>query len=73
MSAHSGMGVEDLVDELENTTTTTERERLRVRERLISAWDSALLTSPQLDDILQALEKGSITLKEAVDRIRKEV
>ena len=73
VSAHSGMGVEDLVDELENTTTSSERERLRVRERLISAWDSALLTSPQLDDILQALEKGSITLKEAVDRIRKEV
>ena len=73
VSAHSGEGVEDLVEQLRNTRTSADRERLRVRERLISAWDSALLTSPPLDDILQALEKGSITLQEAVDRIRKEV
>ena len=72
VSAHTGKGVDELVDELENTTTSTERERLRVRERLISAWDSSLLTSPELDDILQALEKGSITLLDAVDSIRKD-
>ena len=72
VSAHSGMGVEELVVELENTTTSSERERLRVRERLISAWDSALLTSPELEDVLQALEKGSITLLDAVDSIRKD-
>ena len=71
VSAHSGMGVEELVEELKNTTTSSERERLRVRERLISAWDSALLTSPELEDVLQALEKGSITLLDAVDSIRK--
>ena len=52
--------------------TSTGRERLRVRERLISAWDSTLLTSMELDGTLQALEKGSITLQEAVDRIREE-
>jgi len=72
VSAHSGIGVEELVDELENTKTSSERERLRVRERLVSAWNSALLTSPELDDILQALEKGSITLLDAVDSIRKD-
>ena len=62
----------ELVDELENVITSTGRERLRVRERLISAWDSTLLTSMELDGTLQALEKGSITLQEAVDRIREE-
>ncbi len=66
------MGVEELIVQLENTTTSSERERLRVRERLISAWDSALLTSSKLDDILQALEKGSITLLDAVNSIRKD-
>ena len=73
VSAHSGEGVEDLVDQLRNTTTSADRELLRVRERLISAWDYALLNSAELDITLQALEKGSITLQEAVDRIRKEV
>ena len=73
VSAHSGEGVEDLVDQLRNTKTSADRERLRVRERLISAWDYTLLNSTELDSTLQALEKGSITLQEAVDRIRKEV
>ena len=73
VSAHSGEGVEDLVDQLRNTTTSADRELLRVRERLISAWDYALLNSAELDITLQALEKGSITLQEAVDRIGKEV
>jgi len=72
VSALSGTGVKELIDELVKTTTSHERERLRVRERLISAWDSALLTSPKLNDILQALEKGSVTLAEAVDSIRKD-
>tara|TARA_B100000459_G_scaffold135583_1_gene91760 strand:- start:223 stop:1092 length:870 start_codon:yes stop_codon:yes gene_type:complete len=72
VSAHSGEGVEALVDELENVITSTDRERLRVRERLISAWDSTLLNSTKLDTTLQALEKGSITLQEAVDKIREE-
>jgi len=72
VSAHSGEGVEDLVDQLRNTTTSADRELLRVRERLISAWDYALLNSAELDITLQALEKGSITLQEAVDRIREE-
>ena len=73
VSAHSGQGVEELVDEIENVISSTGRERLRVRERLISAWDSNLLTSMELDGTLQALEKGSITLQEAVARIREEV
>ena len=72
VSAHSGEGVEDLVDQLRNTKTSADRERLRVRERLISAWDYTLLNSKELDSTLQALEKGSITLQEAVDRIRKD-
>ena len=72
VSAHSGQGVEDLVAALPNVITSTDRERLRVRERLISAWDSTLLNSTKLDTTLQALEKGSITLQEAVDKIREE-
>ena len=72
VSAHSGQGVEDLVNQLETVITSTDRERLRVRERLISAWDSTLLNSTKLETTLQALEKGSITLQEAVDKIRKE-
>ena len=72
VSAHSGEGIVEMVDALASTTTSPDRERLRVRERLISAWDSTLLTSNELENTLQELEKGSITLQEAVDCIRKE-
>ncbi|MEC9393824.1 MAG: GTP-binding protein [Candidatus Thermoplasmatota archaeon] len=72
VSAHSGDGIEEMVDALAITTTSPDRERLRAREQLISAWDSALLTSNELENTLQELEKGSITLQEAVDYIRKE-
>lgn len=71
VSAHSGEGVSQMVDALAQTKTTVDRERLRVRERLISAWDSALLTSVQLNEVLNDLETASITLNEAVARIKR--
>jgi len=71
VSAHSGEGVSQMVDALAQTKTTVDRERLRVRERLISAWDSALLTSVQLNEVLEDLETASITLNEAVARIKR--
>ncbi len=71
VSAHSGEGVEAMVDALSQTATSADRERLRVRERLISAWDSALLTSGELEHTLESLEAGNMTLREAVARIRK--
>tara|TARA_B100000029_G_scaffold110037_2_gene101622 strand:+ start:3714 stop:4592 length:879 start_codon:yes stop_codon:yes gene_type:complete len=71
VSAHTGEGVVEMVDALAETTSTPDRERLRVRERLISAWDSALLTSGELANILEALEAGNMNLREAVARIRK--
>lgn len=71
VSAHSGEGVEAMVDALAQTSTSADRKRLRARERLISAWDSALLTASELDSTLADLEAGSITLRQAVERIRK--
>ena len=73
VSAHSGDGIEEIIEALSQTTTTEGRERLRVRERLISAWDSTLLTSPNIESTLAALETGSMTLSQAVEQIRKGV
>jgi len=73
VSAHSGDGVEEIIEALSHTTTTKERGSLRVRERLISAWDSTLLSSPNIESTLAALETGSMTLSQAVEQIRKGV
>ncbi|HIE81925.1 MAG TPA: methylmalonyl Co-A mutase-associated GTPase MeaB [Candidatus Poseidoniales archaeon] len=71
VSAHDGSGIEQLVDAIDAVETTTGRERLRIRERLISAWDSALLGADSFDEVIAALETGSMTLSEAVESIRK--
>ncbi len=71
VSAHDGSGIEQLVDAIDAVETTTGRERLRIRERLISAWDSTLLGADSFDEVMAALETGSMTLSEAVESIRK--
>ncbi len=71
VSAHDGSGIEQLVDAIDAVETTTGRERLRIRERLISAWDSTLLGADSFDEVIAALETGSMTLSEAVESIRK--
>ena len=71
VSAHDGSGIEELVDAIDAVETTTGRERLRIRERLISAWDSTLLGADTFDEVMAALETGSMTLSEAVESIRK--
>ena len=71
VSAHDGSGIEQLVDAIDTVETTTGRERLRIRERLISAWDSTLLGADSFDEVMAALETGSMTLSEAVESIRK--
>lgn len=71
VSAHDGSGIEELVDAIDAVETTTGRERLRIRERLISAWDSTLLGADSFDEVMAALETGSMTLSEAVESIRK--
>ena len=67
VSAHDGSGIIELLDAIESCPASGARDRLRVRERLLSAWDSRLLAHPQLNEVIDALETGSITLDEAVE------
>lgn len=67
VSAHDGSGIIELLDAIESCPASGARDRLRVRERLLSAWDSRLLAHPRLNEVIDALETGSITLDEAVE------
>jgi|TARA_B100000586_G_scaffold242154_1_gene195883 LAO/AO transport system kinase len=67
VSAHDGNGVDELLEEIESCSGSQRRGRLRVRERLLSAWDSRLLGHPRINEVLDAVETGSITLDEAVE------
>lgn len=69
VSAHNSLGIEELAVAIEKCSSPDWRYRLRITERLLSTWDSRLIMSDGLDDVLDDLETGSITLDEAVDRL----
>ena len=70
VSAHDGSGVDELLEEIEACSISNLRGRLRTRERLLSLWDSRLLDHPRINEVLSAVETGSITLDEAVESLR---
>ena len=70
VSAHDGTGVDELLEEIESCSGSHLRGRLRARERMLSVWDSRLLDHPRLNEVLDAVETGSITLDEAVESLK---
>jgi putative protein kinase ArgK-like GTPase of G3E family len=62
-------GITELIEELDNLRVNKERNILRTKERLISAWDHKLLSNPSLDEILLDLQSGAINLDEALENI----
>ena len=68
-SSINNNGITELIEELDNLRVNKERNILRIKERLISAWDYKLLSKPSLDEILLDLESGVINLDQALENI----
>ena len=68
-SALNKTGISELIDVVEMLEIDNERNSLRIKERLLSAWDFLLLSNPALNDILLDLELGRINLDEALNRL----
>jgi len=66
VSALEGEGVEKLISTIESCEPRSERNEMIMRERLISEWDSLLVTHPEIDEIIAKLCIGSITVNEAI-------
>ena len=66
-SSINNKGVSELIGKLEALDINRDRNILRIKERLLSAWDYKLLSNPSLDDILLKLESGAINLDEALE------
>jgi hypothetical protein len=62
-------GISNLINEIEKLKINNERNSLRMKERLLSAWDYLLLSNPSFNDILLDLESGKINLDEALGRL----
>ena len=68
-SSINNKGVSELIGKLEGLDINRDRNILRIKERLLSAWDYKLLSNPFLDDILLKLESGAINLDEALEHL----
>ena len=68
-SSINNNGVSELIEKLENLKINKDRNILRTKERLLSAWDYKLLSNPSLDDILLDLESGAMNLDEALEHL----
>ena len=68
-SSINNNGIPELIEELDNLRVNKDRSILRIKERLISAWDYKLLSNSSLDEILLDLQSGAINLDEALDNI----
>ena len=68
-SSINNNGIPELIEELDNLRVNRERSILRIKERLISAWDYKLLSNSSLDEILLDLQSGAINLDEALENL----
>ena len=66
VSALEGTGIVDLISAIESCEPQVERNEMMMRERLISEWESLLVSHPEIDEILAKLCTGSITVSEAI-------
>ena len=69
VSAKEGNGIQELVEIIERCEPQNTRGRMMMRERLLSEWDSILVSHPEIDNIVSELCDGSITLREAIEAL----
>ena len=67
VSAKEGHGIHELVEIIENCEPQKTRGKMMMMERLISEWDSILVSHPEIDNIASELCDGSITVREAIE------
>ena len=66
-SSINSNGISELIEKLDNLDINKDRNILRIKEKLLSAWDYKLLSNPSLSDILLDLESGAMNLDEALE------
>ena len=65
--AKRGHGIQELVEIIEKCEPQNTRGKMMMMERLISEWDSILVSHPEIDKIISELCDGSITVREAIE------
>ena len=71
VSALEGSGIEKLASAIDSCEPNSGRNEVIMREMLISAWDSILLSHPEIDEVIRKLCDSSITIGDAINSLRK--
>jgi len=73
VSAMEGHGIEQLLQEIESCNQNLASNLPRIRQRLVSSWNSLLTTHPEIDSLLEKVCDGSITLSNAIKHMGKTI
>lgn len=67
VSAERNKGVDEMMELIRYSKSPIWRDKIKIRERLLSLWDYRLLSSPQLNQVIEDIETGSISLEDGLD------
>jgi len=73
VSAIEGEGIEELISSIESCEPKNTTIELTMRERLLSEWDSIIVSNPEIDEIIAKLCDGSITMSKAIQTLGKSI
>ena len=66
VSAIEGHGIDELIQEIESCNLNSGSKILRMKQRLLSSWNSLLTEHHEIDTLLDELCDGSITVSDAI-------
>jgi LAO/AO transport system kinase len=67
VSAERNDGIEEMMELIQSSESPLWRSRIKIRERLLSLWDHRLMSSPNLNQVIDDIETGSISLEDGLD------
>lgn len=67
VSAEMNDGIDEMMNLIQSAESPLWRSRIKIRERLLSLWDHRLMSSPKLNQVIDDIETGSISLEEGLE------
>ena len=67
VSAEMNDGIEEMMNLIQSAESPLWRSRIKIRERLLSLWDHRLMSSPKLNQVIDDIETGSISLEDGLE------
>ena len=67
VSAEMNDGIDEMMNLIQSAESPLWRSRIKIRERLLSLWDHRLMSSSKLNQVIDDIETGSISLEDGLE------